>query len=101
MEGSQWSVRGDLKDPFKVKANHLWGESTPKYDVSLKPGDLSVCMFKHRRAGTEATNLSRWVDVEEIAERWELTVKEDGKSDPMGVREINRGWRHQRNCASD
>ena len=42
------------------------------------------------RAGTEATNMSRWVDVEEIADKWELTVKEDGKSDPMGVREVKR-----------
>ena len=35
VEGSQWSVRGGLKDPVKVKANHLWGEGTPKYEVSL------------------------------------------------------------------
>ena len=80
MEGSEWSVCGSLK--VKVKANHLCGEGTPKYEVSLKPGDLSVCMFMHKTAGLEAINMSRWV------EKWELIVKEGRKRDPMGVKEI-------------
>ena len=53
---------GGLKEPVKVKAGHLWGEGNLKYEVTLKPVDLSVCEFKHKV--TEAINMSRWVDSE-------------------------------------
>ena len=46
------------------------------YEVSLKPVDLKVCEFRHKEGGTEAINMSRWVDSTEIAEKWNLTVKE-------------------------
>ena len=35
-------------------------------------------------------NMSQWVDSEEIAEKWELTVKEEETDDPMGVNKIKK-----------
>ena len=35
-------------------------------------------------------NMSQWVDSEEIAEKWELTVKEEETDDPMGVDKIKK-----------
>ena len=39
---------------------------------------------------TEATSMSRWLDSTEIAEKWELTVKEEGTNDPMGAEEVKK-----------
>ena len=79
-----------MKDPFKVKASLLWGEGGPLYEVSLKPVDLKVCAFRHKVAGTKVINIFQWVDSTEIREKWELTVKEEGKDDPMGAEEVKK-----------
>ena len=34
--------------------------------------------------------MSRWVDLTEIAEKWNLTVKEEGKNFPMGEGEVKK-----------
>jgi hypothetical protein len=60
IEGSKWTFRVGL-DPVKVKANLLWGECTPMYEVSLKPVYLKVCKFRHKEGETEAIAMSRWV----------------------------------------
>ena len=38
-----------------------------------------MCEFRHKAAGTEAIKMSRWMDSEEIAEKWEQLVKEAPK----------------------
>ena len=39
-----------------------------------EPVDLKVCEFRHKKGGTMAINISRWVDLMETAEKLNLTV---------------------------
>ena len=47
-----------------------------------------MCEFRHKLASIEVINM--WVDSEKIADKCELTVKEEGKSDPMGSTRLRR-----------
>ena len=95
--GIQVDSPGGIEVPIKVKASLLWGDYSPMYEVSLKPVDFEVCEFRHK-TDTEATNMSRWVDSAEIAEKLERTVKEVRRELGWGMFTIQvfRGGRHQR-----
>ena len=39
-----------------------------------EPVYLKVCEFRHKKGGTKAIKISRWVDLMEMAEKWNITV---------------------------
>ena len=67
MEGSKWTVRGNLNEVVKFRGSSMWGDEAMKYDVMMEVRDLSVFSFDHKNAGTEPCNMSRWLDRKELA----------------------------------
>jgi hypothetical protein len=52
-----------------------------KYDVMINVGDLSVFNFDHKEAGTEACNMSRWMDRKDLVKECGMSVKKDGEDE--------------------
>ena len=81
MEGSKWTVRGNLNEVVKFRGSSLWGEDSMNYDVMIEVRDLSVFSFDHKNAGTEPCNMSRWLDRKELAKVCEMSIKKDGEDE--------------------